>query len=121
MGNEDTTDDALDDRRRFVRGLREHEDVRRLTFTRDGFETVLLELEPGAGFREEWHRTATRLGYTVGSGRSSGGSSVASEDRTLSVSGASTAPSRGGRGTVETIASTPTGPVRCRIHRLRRR
>jgi hypothetical protein len=65
MGNEDTTDDALDDRRRFVRGLREHEDVRRLTFTRDGFETVLLELEPGAGFREEWHRTATRLGYTV--------------------------------------------------------
>jgi hypothetical protein len=65
MGNEDTTDDALDDRRQFLQGLREHEDVRRLTFTRDGFETVLLELEPGAGFRGEWHRTATRLGYTV--------------------------------------------------------
>lgn len=65
MGNTDTTDDALADRRQFVRGLRAHEDVRRLTFTRDGFRTVLLELEPDAGFRGEWHRTATRLGYTV--------------------------------------------------------
>ena len=65
MGNTDTTDDALDDRLRVVQELRAHDDVRRLTFTRDGFETVLLELEPDAGFREEWHRTATRLGYTV--------------------------------------------------------
>lgn len=65
MGNEDTTDRALDDRRQLVSELRAHDDVRRLTFTRDGFRTVLVELEPGAEFREEWRRTATRLGYTV--------------------------------------------------------
>lgn len=65
MGNEDTDDDAFDARRRFVRELEAHPEVSRLTFTRDGFWTVLLELEPDAEFREEWRRTATRLGYTV--------------------------------------------------------
>lgn len=65
MGNEDTTDDALDERRQFVRELDADDGVRRLTFTRDEFRTVLLELEPEAELREEWRRTAARLGYTV--------------------------------------------------------
>lgn len=64
MGNTDT-DDATDERRAFVRTLRTHEDVRRLTFSRDGYRTVVFELEPDAEFRDEWYRTATRLGYDV--------------------------------------------------------
>ena len=45
--------------------LSAHNDVRRVDFTRDGFRTILVELEPDAEFRDQWHRTATRLGYTV--------------------------------------------------------
>ena len=64
MGNTDTND-ATAERRAFVRSLRTHEDVRRLTFSRDGFRTVVFELRPDGEFRDEWHRTATRLGYDV--------------------------------------------------------
>jgi len=67
MGERDTDndDDGLAARREFVERLRTHEDVRRVNFSRDGFRTVLVALEPDADFRDRWRRTATRLGYTV--------------------------------------------------------
>jgi hypothetical protein len=64
MGNTDGGD-GIDARRRLVERLRAHEDVRRVDFSRDGFRVVVVELEPGAGFRDRWRETATELGYTV--------------------------------------------------------
>jgi len=65
MGERDTDDDGIAARRGFVERLRTHDDVRRVNFSRDGFRTVLVALEPDAGFRDRWRRTASRLGYTV--------------------------------------------------------
>lgn len=65
MGERDTNGDAIAERRAFVQRLDAHEAVQRVDFTRDGFRTILVELEPDAAFRDQWCRTATRLGYTV--------------------------------------------------------
>jgi hypothetical protein len=65
MGDTNGNDDGFAARRAFVRRLRADEDVRRVDFSRDGFRTVVVEPDPGAGFRRRWYRTATRLGYTV--------------------------------------------------------
>ena len=65
MGGRDTADDALAARRRFVRRLRAHENVRSVDFSRDGFRLVRVALEPDAEFHDQWHRRATQLGYTV--------------------------------------------------------
>lgn len=65
MGERDTDDDGIAARREFVERLRTHDDVRRVNFSRDGFRTVLVALEPDADFRDRWRRTASRLGYTV--------------------------------------------------------
>ena len=66
MGTGDTDrNDGIDARRELVARLRTHDDVREVNFSRDGFRTVVVELEPGAAFRDAWCRTATRLGYTV--------------------------------------------------------
>lgn len=65
-GDRDTEgNDGIDARRELVERLRTHDDVREVNFSRDGFRTVVVELEPDAGFRDRWRRTATRLGYTV--------------------------------------------------------
>jgi len=34
-------------------------------FSRDGFQLVIVGVNPGAEFRDEWRQTATQLGYTV--------------------------------------------------------
>lgn len=65
MGGTDGTDDAVDARREFVRRLRAHPAVRRVDFSRDGFRTVVVVLDPEAELRDRWVRTATRLGYDV--------------------------------------------------------
>lgn len=65
MGNTDGPDERVDDRREFIRRLRAHEDVRSVNFSRDGFQTVIVELASGAEFRDQWYQTANRLGYTV--------------------------------------------------------
>ena len=65
MGERDTEGDAIAERRAFVQQLNAHEAVRQVDFTRDGFRTILVELKPDAEFRDQWRRTATRLGYTV--------------------------------------------------------
>lgn len=78
MGDTNGDDDGIAERRAFVRRLRADEDVRRVDFSRDGFRTVVVEPEPDAGFRREWRRTATRLGYTV---RRTGSADPASERR----------------------------------------
>lgn len=65
MGDTHGNDDGIAERRAFVRRLRADEGVRRVDFSRDGFRTVVVEPEPGVGFRRRWRRTATRLGYTV--------------------------------------------------------
>lgn len=65
MGNTDRDEEVVDARRAFVRRLRDDENVRRVNFSRDGFRVVFVGLEPGAEFHDRWHRTATRLGYTV--------------------------------------------------------
>jgi hypothetical protein len=65
MGDTNGNDEGIAERRAFVRRLRTDEDVHHVDFSRDGFRTVVVEPEPGVGFRREWRRTATRLGYTV--------------------------------------------------------
>ena len=65
MGDTNGNEDGIAERRAFVRRLRADEDVRSVDFSRDGFRTVVVEPEPGVGFRRRWRRTATRLGYTV--------------------------------------------------------
>ena len=65
MGEEDINGGSLAERRGFVQRLSAHDDVRRVDFTRDGFRMILVELKPGAEFRDQWHQTATHLGYTV--------------------------------------------------------
>lgn len=65
MGEKDTNGGTIAERRAFVQRLGAHEDVRRVDFTRDGFRTVLVELESDAAFRDQWRRTAAQLGYTV--------------------------------------------------------
>lgn len=65
MGNTELDDDAVAARQEFVRRLRDDEAVSRVNFSRDGFRVVVVSLEPDAEFRDEWRRTATRLGYTV--------------------------------------------------------
>lgn len=65
MGDTNGDDDGVAERRAFVRRLRADEDVRRVDFSRDGFRTVVVEPEPGIGFRRRWRREAARLGYTV--------------------------------------------------------
>jgi hypothetical protein len=65
MGDRDTNGDAIDARRELVERLRAHGDVREVNFSRDGFRVIVVELEPGADFRDRWRRTATGLGYTV--------------------------------------------------------
>lgn len=65
MGNTVRDDDAVAARQAFVRRLRDDEAVSRVNFSRDGFRVVVVSLEPDAEFRDEWRRTATRLGYAV--------------------------------------------------------
>jgi hypothetical protein len=65
MGDIDRNGDGVAARRELVERLRDEDDVREVNFSRDGFRTVVVELEPDADFRERWRRTATRLGYGV--------------------------------------------------------
>lgn len=65
MGNTDRSEDGIDARREFVERLRTHETVRSVNFSRDGFRVVVVDLEPGAEFRERWRERAVELGYTV--------------------------------------------------------
>jgi hypothetical protein len=69
MGEWDTSEGPLDARRRFVRRLSDHEDVRQVNFSRDGFQLVLVTLDSEAEFREEWRQKAIRLGYTLEQGK----------------------------------------------------
>ena len=69
MGDRDTSEGPLDARRRFVRRLSDHEDVRQVNFSRDGFQLVLVTLDSEAEFREEWRQIAIRLGYTLKQGK----------------------------------------------------
>jgi hypothetical protein len=64
MGNTEG-EDEIADRRAFVRRLRDEPEVHRVTFSRDGFRTIVVALEPATDFRDRWGRTATRLGYTA--------------------------------------------------------
>lgn len=64
MGNTEG-DDEVDGRRAFVRRLRGEPEVRRVSFSRDGFRTIVVGLERDADFRDRWRRTAADLGYTV--------------------------------------------------------
>jgi hypothetical protein len=61
-------EDALDRRREFVRHLRAHDVVHQVDFSRDGYQVIQVQLEPGVEFREAWRETATELGYSIESG-----------------------------------------------------
>lgn len=65
MGTSNESNDDYDPRREFIQQLREHEDVRKVNFSRDGFQTIIVELASNAEFQDQWSQMADRLGYSV--------------------------------------------------------
>ena len=65
MDNPNPTTDIINKRRQFIQRLENHEDVTKIDFTRDGFQTLFVEVRQGTGFHSAWQQRADELGYRV--------------------------------------------------------
>lgn len=65
MDSNCTDECSLDDRRAFLRQLRDREDVVNTDFSRDEYQVIYLEFAGDGGFNKSLQERARALGYTI--------------------------------------------------------